>query len=40
MQLELNFEEILAHWVELKKAEGVSLVSVRRDKNTLDLSHP
>lgn len=37
MQLVLNFKEILAHWVELKKSEGVSLISVRRDKNTLDL---
>ena len=37
MQLELNFEEILAHWVELKKLEGINLISVRRDENTLEL---
>jgi hypothetical protein len=38
MQLRINFEEVLSHWVELKKAEGtVSLKSVRRDKNTLEL---
>jgi hypothetical protein len=35
--MQLNLEELLASFVKLKKSEGVSLVSVRRDKNTLEL---
>ena len=34
--MQLNLEELLASFVKLKKSEGVSLVSVRRDKNTLE----